>query len=391
VDVSTYSADVQVILRALQKYGMILADNGSAWYLSGAPDPRWNDDVLVSELRRVKGSDFEAVDETPLIIDTESGQAKQPTVGSSDAAARIGVSRNGTWYLDTNGNRQWDGCGTDACISWGGDPTDQVMVGDWNGAGTTKVAVYRATTGTWYLDTNGNGHWDGCGTDACISWGGDATDRPVVGDWNASGSAKIGVYRKSTGTWYLDQNGTGTWDGCTTDKCIPWGGDATDAPVVGDWDGNGKTKVGVYRQSTGYWYLDKNGNGAWDNCGTDSCFAWGGDPSDIPVVGDWNGSGTTKIGVYRQATGWWYLDTNGNGQWDGCGTDACVSWGGDPTDVAVIGDWSGTGTTKIGVYRRATGYWYLDTNGNGAWDGCGIDACIAWGGDPADQAVVGKW
>jgi hypothetical protein len=370
---------------------MFLADNGSAWYLSGAPDPRWNDDVLVSEFRRVKGSDFEAVDETPLIVDTESGQARQPTVWSSDAAARIGVSRNGTWYLDTNGNGQWDGCGTDACIPWGGEPTDQPLVGDWNGSGTTKIGVYRAATGTWYLDTNGNGQWDGCGADACIAWGGDVSDHPVVGDWNASGPAKVGVYRKSTGTWYLDQNGTGTWDGCITDKCILWGGDATDTPMVGDWDGNKTTKVGVYRQSTGYWYLDKNGNGTWDNCGTDSCIGWGGDPSDIPVVGDWNGSGTTKIGVYRQATGWWYLDTNGNGQWDGCGTDACVNWGGDPTDVPKVGDWTGSGTTKIGVYRAATGYWYLDTNGNGTWDGCGTDACVHWGGDPADRAIVGAW
>ena len=80
-DVSTFAPEVQIILRALKKYGMILADNGSAWYISGAPDPRWDDDALVSELRRVKGSDFEAVDETSLIIDADSGQAMQPSPG----------------------------------------------------------------------------------------------------------------------------------------------------------------------------------------------------------------------------------------------------------------------------------------------------------------------
>ena len=53
-------SDVQVILRALKKYGMILADNGSNWYLSGAPDPRWNDDELRS-LRSLRGSDFEVL------------------------------------------------------------------------------------------------------------------------------------------------------------------------------------------------------------------------------------------------------------------------------------------------------------------------------------------
>lgn len=59
-DVSNFSSAMQVILRALKKYGMILADNGSDWYLSGAPDPRWNDDDLRT-LRSVKGSDFEVV------------------------------------------------------------------------------------------------------------------------------------------------------------------------------------------------------------------------------------------------------------------------------------------------------------------------------------------
>ena len=58
--IAGFSPNVQVILTALKKYGMILADNGSDWYLSGAPNPKWNDDELGS-LRRVKGSDFEVV------------------------------------------------------------------------------------------------------------------------------------------------------------------------------------------------------------------------------------------------------------------------------------------------------------------------------------------
>lgn len=59
-DISGFSPAMQVILRALKKYGMILADNGSNWYLSGAPDPRWSDDEL-STLKALKGSDFEVV------------------------------------------------------------------------------------------------------------------------------------------------------------------------------------------------------------------------------------------------------------------------------------------------------------------------------------------
>jgi hypothetical protein len=58
---SGFSAQTKVILRAMEKYGMIVADNGSDWYISGAPDPRWKNDKLVSELRQVTGSDFEVV------------------------------------------------------------------------------------------------------------------------------------------------------------------------------------------------------------------------------------------------------------------------------------------------------------------------------------------
>lgn len=59
-DVRGFPPTCQVILQALKTYGMILADNGSDWFVSGAPDPRWNDEELRA-LRKVKGSDFEVV------------------------------------------------------------------------------------------------------------------------------------------------------------------------------------------------------------------------------------------------------------------------------------------------------------------------------------------
>lgn len=59
-NISTFSPRMQVILQGLKRYGMILADNGSDWYISGAPDPRWDDDEL-STLKTIKGSNFEVV------------------------------------------------------------------------------------------------------------------------------------------------------------------------------------------------------------------------------------------------------------------------------------------------------------------------------------------
>jgi hypothetical protein len=66
VNIAGYSPAVQVILRALKKYGMILADNGSNWFISGAPDPRWNDDDL-NTLKNIKGSDFEVIRMTNIV------------------------------------------------------------------------------------------------------------------------------------------------------------------------------------------------------------------------------------------------------------------------------------------------------------------------------------
>jgi PKD repeat protein len=75
-DISGFSPEVQVILTALKEYGMILADNGSSWYLSGSPDERWNNDLL-HELQQVKGSAFDAVDESSLMISPDSAAARQ--------------------------------------------------------------------------------------------------------------------------------------------------------------------------------------------------------------------------------------------------------------------------------------------------------------------------
>ncbi|HEU0114129.1 MAG TPA: hypothetical protein VFQ80_05610 [Thermomicrobiales bacterium] len=75
-DLSGFSDPNRVILTALQRYGMFLADNGSAWFLSGAPDDRWDNDDLHALQTGVLGSDFEAVDESSLQVDPDSGQVR---------------------------------------------------------------------------------------------------------------------------------------------------------------------------------------------------------------------------------------------------------------------------------------------------------------------------
>ena len=80
VDTSAYGPHSKVVMTAMKKYGMFLADNGSNWYFSGTSDDAWGPymDEIVSDLRQLKGSDFEAVDESSLMVSPDSGQARQP-------------------------------------------------------------------------------------------------------------------------------------------------------------------------------------------------------------------------------------------------------------------------------------------------------------------------
>ena len=65
-DLSAYHGQALVVLRALKRYGLIVADNGSSWYITGAPDRRWSDEDL-NQLKSVPGAAFEAVSSGPII------------------------------------------------------------------------------------------------------------------------------------------------------------------------------------------------------------------------------------------------------------------------------------------------------------------------------------
>ena len=195
-------------------------------------------------------------------------------------------------------------------------------------------------------------------------------------EWRRPGKGRI--YRG--GFWLLDTNGNGVFD--ASDQFLAFGGNPGEQPVIGDWNGDGKTKVGYLYN--GNWLLDYNGNGVFD--AADRFYSFPYNAGDRAVVGDWNGSHTTKIGIYRN--GFWLLDYNGNGAWDGTsGGDEFAAFGGNVGETPVLGDWNGDGRTKIGVYLR--GFWALDFNGNGRSDA--PDRFFALGGQPGEQPIVGAW
>ena len=249
-------------------------------------------------------------------------------------------------------------------------------------------------SGIWYFSTGNNGIGDVCEIYECFGiFGGMSQDKPFVGDWDGTGMQRIAIYRD--GDWFLDKNGNGKWSDCDIDGCITnihkqWD---NPTPIVGDWDGNGKTKFGLFKY--GQWVLDLNGSGQWE--GEDDKWVQEGEfgekYGDVPVVGDWSGDGKSKIGVYRNGN--WYLDYDGKRKWDGCDVDLClenffvpVGPGESNIDnIPIIGDWGGYGRSSIGIYRH--GKWFLDFNSNGLWDGCEVDMCIeAFGGYPEDIPVV---
>ncbi len=75
-DITGFTAPMQVLLRAMKTYGIILADNGSNWYVSGTQDDRWDNDMLVQGFSQLRGDDFEAVNVSSLQVDPDSGQVQ---------------------------------------------------------------------------------------------------------------------------------------------------------------------------------------------------------------------------------------------------------------------------------------------------------------------------
>jgi len=188
------------------------------------------------------------------------------------------------------------------------------------------------------------------------------------------------------------------------------------APVTGDWNGEGVTKIGVFID--GLWFLDLNGDGVWDE---NDLWAKLGQQGDRPVTGDWDGDGKTDIGIFGPA---WFGDPralvadpglpdvqnpikNGFKNMPPDPEDATIGWRtmkrtsagnlrsdlidhvfrfGTEDDVPVTGDWNGDGVRSIGIFRNGT--WFLDINGDGRW-GPG-DAVVEFGQE-GDIPVVGDW
>lgn len=189
-------------------------------------------------------------------------------------------------------------------------------------------------------------------------------DVPVVGDWDGNGTTDIGVQRRATSpVWYLRQADRSTLG-------IPFGW-RTDQPVSGDWDGDGKDDLGS-RRPAGVSFALRTASGSTTQ------FRFG-RVGDVGLSGDWDGDGRSEVGVWRPSTRTFFLRSVG-------GTTTSVALG-SSGDRPVTGDWNGDRRTDLGVWSPSTATF---TQRTVARSGAVTFTRVVWG-NPGCLPVSGDW
>jgi len=212
------------------------------------------------------------------------------------------------------------------------------------GAHTTATIPVTATNQAYYFAVRAyNASGESALSTEVGEWVGVTWRTPTLlntGDFDGDGRADVFVYRGTTGEWFTRNSSGGS-------RSLLWGAPTLgDIPVPADYDGDGKVDVAIYRSSTGEWFINKSSGGS-------AVISWGAPAlGDLPVPRDYDGDGKADIAVFRQSSGTWFIlqSTTGTGRQ--------VTWGAG-TDVPVPGDYDGNGKADLAVYRPSTGQWYI--------------------------------
>jgi hypothetical protein len=209
------------------------------------------------------------------------------------------------------------------------------------------------TVGMWDPDDH-SFHLAGTNAGGASRWAfqyGAQGDLPVIGDWNGDGKDSVGIFRPDVAEFHLSND----LDGVGASNFAFKYGQTGDIPVAGDWDGDGKDTVGVWRPGVAEFHLsDTLVNGP-----SDYAFKYG-EVGDLPVVGDWDGDGKDSIGIYRPGKHEFHLsDDLAAGA-----SDYAFAYGTDG-DIPVVGDWDNNGTSTVGVYRGNVHSFFLRNANSG--------------------------
>ncbi len=215
--------------------------------------------------------------------------------------------------------------------SFGSGSLDVPIAADFDGDGKTDLAVYRPSTGQWFVEESSTNY-----TGRLLATFGGPNDIPVLANYNGTGKDVVAVYRPTTGQWFFQgQIQPLTF---TTFK-------TGDIPVPGNYDNTGKDEPAIYRPSTGQWIID-GPNGAYT-------ILFGGS-IDIPVPGTYfaltTRNAAVEPAVWRPSTGQFFIRTPTGG------TRILQFAVGD---VPTPGDYDGIGETEAAVYRPSTGQWLV--------------------------------
>jgi hypothetical protein len=289
------------------------------------------------------------------------------------------------WIRDLNGDRTQDF--SDGLVTLGRNG-DVPIVGSWVALAGSRLGIYRPSTGEFFLDLDGDGRFD---QDEDLDGNGvlDAGE-----DVDGDGKLDVSEGPFASGVVSEDLDGDGILDpGEDVD-----GNGVLDiaTPVVGDFCVDNTltvavecpgVEVGVFRN--GEWTIDLNGDRVF---GPGETFAYG-SVTDLPVVGNWNGDalGKDEIGVFTAATGnrepRWQLDSDG----DFVPDDIVIEFGepGNTVQRPVVGRWTtSTRQTKLGTYNPLTSEWRLDLNGNAKLEA--TEGPFVFG-DARSRPVIGDW